>query len=1515
MASPRHRVLLLGFLVLAPLAAAATAQAPPAPALPVAFVPNHGQWPSDVAFVARQGPISLCARTGALTCVIGGTAVGIAFGGSTSRPEGEALLPGEYHFALGADPARWVRGVRASASILYRSAFPGVDLRVREGDGMLEYDLLLVEATAAQGVELRVVGASGLGIDADGRLRITTAAGALLQTVPRAWTRARDGSERPVACRFRLLGPAAYGFAVDVADGDPLVIDPGLEWSTYLGAAGDDLPRAVAVDVDGNVIVAGSTSGGGFPTTAGALQPTPGGWVDAFVAKLDASGRRLLHATFFGGSSLDIAYAVAVDDGGAITVAGSTLSANFPVSANAFDRSYGGGAMDGDVFVARFDATLGTLAWSTFLGGSADERAMAVAVAPSGEVVVAGSTASTGFPTTPGALQTAIAGSRDGFVARLRAGGDALSWSTLLGGRNVDALGTVALATDGSVWVAGGTESSDIPISTQAFDRTRIRQDGYVAHLAADASTLLGATFLGGSENDAVVALLAHDDGTVVAAGQTFSADFPVTAGALAGVRNGSYDAFLARLDPELTNAQFSTYLGGSSQETVAALTRGSGGQTIVAGSTNSPDFPTSASAFDPTHNGGVDAFVACLDATGGALSYGSFFGGASDDFPAAMASDGPRAIVLVGTTTSIDLPTTAGAFDRTFAAAQDGFVARLDLDVPCEEPAPFGWGTKGSGGVPRLSTNSDFFADNDEFALWISRAAPSTVVLVAIAAARATPPYELGYTLNVSPAAMLTFLTVTDARGDATLPLPVPALDPGVIGGRIACQAIVVDGTAAVGLSASRGLELSVLQDPRPGSRAPVHFALDFASVADKQAQATLELLARWQADLIVQHDPPGRPYLHVVAPVARERAFLADARSTASVTGVREDRWLSLDEHGRPGFPSDDRYAQQWGLQEIGGPVYLGDQVPNVAVVDSGVFTRHNDLGASVTHGRDILDQDDDSTPYGVNGKAEHHGTAVAGVIGATIDNAVGIAGVAGRRPGQAVAPWIKVYRAMGGPARRTGRRRDRPRELTVFDVFEYILANAAPGIVNLSMNHFGEITAAHLGLLQRMAAAQVLLSCSAGNKETQKGLAVGRIARHPASLAVGALERDRNGALRLWEDSARGEGLDLCAPGVDIQVPRYANTSSGYQSVEGTSIAAPHVTGALAVIWSWTKPGQIDRADFVRSLLFEHAVRKLDPEMARGIVDLSGELFLGKQDGVGGATLLRFPTHAPQPTSFGGMGSVEIAADRAHLVFSDGAAIWLRERPRDGRAPGPDVNLSARIGVPMLEYDSPVLTPDGRTVLFTAALGSLYAVIRADVNGNGFTILSPLNEIRDHLHVSPDGQRVLFSEPATGIWSIDIATGARTLELAVVRPELYRTISYGHPRYSPDGTTIVAHAYDVRSQGHACGSEFVRVDTSLFLLAPGGGNQPRPIAATRGGTMCWKTSNDVWSGDAVCCATWSPNGRYLYYLYITNAPGQSEVRSHDIRAGTVSRIAAAPEPRLPPMWGRHRLVSSRW
>ncbi len=1505
----------LASLLLVPLAAPLAAQAAATPALPVAFVPNRGQWPGDVAFVARQGPLSLCAGAGTLTCVAGGATIAITFRGSAPRPEAEALLPGEYHFALGADPARWVRGLRASASILYRGAFPGVDVRVREGDGLLEYDLLLADAEAVRGVELRVAGASSLGIDGDGRLRIATAAGAIVQTVPRAWTRASDGSEHPVACRFRLLGPDAYGFAVDAVGGDPLVIDPGLEWSTYLGAAGDDHPRAVAVDGDGNVIVAGNTSGGGFPTTAGALQPTHGGWIDGFVAKFDPSGRRLLYATFLGGSSADIVYAVAAGADGAITVAGSTLSPDFPVSANAFDRTHGGGGFDGDVFVARIDATLGTLAWSTFLGGANDERPSALALAPDGEVVITGKTGSVSFPTTPGALQTAYAGSDDGFVTRLRAGGDALAWSTLLGGRGVDHLTAVALAIDGSVFVAGGTESSDIPMSAQAFDRTRVRQDGYLAHLAAGASALLGATYLGGSENDAVFALLVHDDGTVVATGQTFSRDLPVTAGALSTVLQGSYDAFVARLDQDLTSAQFSTYLGGSSQEWVAALARGSDGQTIVAGSTNSSDFPTTASAFDRTLNGGVDAYVACLDATGAALTYGSFFGGAGADFAAAMAADGPRAVIVAGTTASVDLPTTAGAFDRTYAAGEDGFVARLELDVPCDEPAPFGWGTAGRAGVPQIATNSDFFADNDEFAFWISRAAPRTVVLIALAAARATPPLELGYTLNVSPVTMLTFLTVTDANGDATLPLPVPSLDPGLIGGRIACQAIVVDPTAPVALSSSRGLELPILLDPRPSSRAPVHFALDFASEADKQAQATLDLFARWQSDLTVQHDPPGRPYLHVVASVARERAILADARSTASVRAVREDRWLALDEHGQPGYPNDPRYAQQWGLTEIGGPVYLGDQVPAVAVVDSGVFTAHVDLGASIAHGRDILDQDDDSTPHGLEGVAKHHGTAVAGVIGATIDNGVGIAGVSGRRPGQAVAPWLKVYRAGGTPTRQGGRRKNRPRDLDLFDVFEYLLANAAPGIVNLSMSHGQDLTAEHHALLGRMASAQLLLVCSAGNRQTQKGLAVGRIARVPASLAVGALERDRNGALRLWKDSARGEGLDLCAPGVDIQVPRYANTSSGYDTVEGTSVAAPHVTGALAVIWSWTKPGQAARGDFVRSLLFEHAVRELEPEMGRGIVDLSGELILGKQNGVAGATHLRFPTHSPQPVGLGGMGSVEVSADRAHFVFSDGAAIWLRERPLDGRAPGPDVNLSARIAVPMLQYDSPVLTPDGRTVLFTAALGGLYAVIRADVNGNGFSILSPINEIRDHLHISPDGRRVLFSDPATGIWSIDIGTGARTLELAIVRPDLYRTISYGHARYSPDGTTIVAHAYDVRSQGHACGTEFWHVDTSLFLLTPGGGNQPRPIAATSGGSLCWKTSNEVWSGDAVCCATWSPNGRFLYYLYVTNQPGRSEVRSLDIRTSTVTRIVAAPDPILPPMWGRHRLVSSRW
>ncbi len=238
-------------------------------------------------------------------------------------------------------------------------------------------------------------------------------------------------------------------------------------YATFLGGSNSDAGASIAVDAAGDAYVSGRTNSTSFPTTAGAYDTTYNGGTDAFVAKLSPGGASLRYATFLGGSGYDPGDALAVDAAGNAYVASRTNSTNFPVTAGAFDRTYGGGS---DAFVAKLDPAGSALAFSTLLGGSAYDSADSIAVDAGGNASVTGHTNSTDFPTTLGAHDSAYGGVNDTFVARLDAQGGALTYATFLGGAGSDAGESIALGPTGDAYVTGRTDSTGFPTTLGAFD-------------------------------------------------------------------------------------------------------------------------------------------------------------------------------------------------------------------------------------------------------------------------------------------------------------------------------------------------------------------------------------------------------------------------------------------------------------------------------------------------------------------------------------------------------------------------------------------------------------------------------------------------------------------------------------------------------------------------------------------------------------------------------------------------------------------------------------------------------------------------------------------------------------------------------------------------------------------------------------------------------------------------------------------------------------------------------------
>ncbi len=315
------------------------------------------------------------------------------------------------------------------------------------------------------------------------------------------------------------------------ADGSTLI------YSTFIGGSNVDRGYSIAVDAGGSAYITGYTDSSGFPTTTGAFDETHnGGSSEAFICKLSADGSTLVYSTFIGGSDWDNGESIAVDSDGYAYITGHTMSINFNTTTGAFDETYNGGFRD--VFTCKLSADGSTLNYSTFIGGSDDDRGYSIAIGIDGSAYITGYTESSNFNTTNGAFdETYNEGNSDVIVCKLSADGSTLVYSTFIGGINDDYGYSIAVGSDGSACITGSTNSGDFPTTPGAFDEVHndmIEPDqGFVSKLSADGSTLIYSTFIGGADGFNWGSSIAiGTDGSVYITGYTDSEDFPITSGA-----------------------------------------------------------------------------------------------------------------------------------------------------------------------------------------------------------------------------------------------------------------------------------------------------------------------------------------------------------------------------------------------------------------------------------------------------------------------------------------------------------------------------------------------------------------------------------------------------------------------------------------------------------------------------------------------------------------------------------------------------------------------------------------------------------------------------------------------------------------------------------------------------------------------------------------------------------------------------------------------------------------------
>jgi Beta-propeller repeat len=714
--------------------------------LPLSFEANEGQTDSQVKFLARgrKYTLFLTATEAVLTLGTSGSVSPRADDGrfrsmrgpervESSRQavvrmttvgarrdaeiEGVDLLPGRINYLLGRDPMNWRRGIQSYGRVRYREVYAGIDLVYYGREGELEYDFIVAPAASPRDILLEFDGAA-FSVDANGDLVGGIKDGEIRMRRPSVYQEIA-GVRVPIHGEWALT--AGGRARVEIGDYDrtkPLVIDPMLAYSTYLGGSKDDGPTDVAVDAAGNAYMTGFTTSPNFPTTAGAFQTTFRAAQEAFVTKLDPTGSTLVYSTYIGGTGNEIGQAIAVDAAGTAYVAGTTQSNDFPTTPGAFQTT-GGGPIDAfanDGFVAKLDAAGSSLVYSTYLGGTDTDSIDGLAVdAAAGNAYVTGSTLSGDFPTTPGVLQTEPASglpappvfqpSRyDAFVTKLNATGSALVYSTYLGGTEQDTAADISVDALGNAYVTGTTRSENFPTTPGAFQQSGggFTESAFVTKLDPSASALGYSTYLEGSHHEFGAGIVVDAVGHAYVTGGTQSVDFPTTPGAVQPSIGGDADAFVTKLNPSGSGPVYSTYLGGSGQDWAEAIALDLLGNAYVTGPTRSTDFPLGPGAWQPTFGGGFsDSFVAKLDGTGSDLVYASFLGGSHGDFASGIAVDPTANAYATGLTISLDFPVTAGAFQTTFGGLRDGYVAKIAAEpaAPSAAGKVTGGGSVGVGG------------------------------------------------------------------------------------------------------------------------------------------------------------------------------------------------------------------------------------------------------------------------------------------------------------------------------------------------------------------------------------------------------------------------------------------------------------------------------------------------------------------------------------------------------------------------------------------------------------------------------------------------------------------------------------------------------------------------------------------------------------------------------------------------------------------------------------------------
>ena len=633
---------------------------------------------------------------------------------SVATMSGVGEVSGRASYFIGNDASKWRTGVPAFDRVRVMDVYPGINLIHYGNQNHLEYDFEIAPGASADVIAMKFTGADRIVVDTDGELVLSLGGEEIRQPKPVIYQTVR-GARKEIAGGYVMTDASTVKFTLGDYDRTlPLVIDPVVSYSVFQGREGEDVFWATATDASGNLYLAGETtsaslaSPGAFQTNLAGVMGLHG---DVLVQKLPNFPQeyKVTYSTYLGGVANEAAFGLAVDADGNAYVAGYTGSTNFP-TLNPVQTNIAGTVVSGvgrppvDCFVAKIGPHGTNLIFSTFFGGSKDDAAGGIALDAATNIYVVGYTLSTNFPvvnftavtnlvgTNVVVTTNSLSGGEDAFVIKLAASGTSVIYSRYIGGAGRDYATDVITDSAGEPVLVGYTTSSLFPTTTNAvqplFNGTTnfsSAYDAFVTIVGATNSVINYSSYLGGTNDDFAFRTATDAAGAIYVAGSTRSANFPRTSTNLYSsvmTNTLSPDAFVSKLNPSLTNWDYSVTFGGSASDEAWDVAVDSAGSAHIVGVTASINFPTNSAIgfLRRTNSGASDAFIAELNSTGSVLNYSAYIGGTADDAAYGVTVDAGNNVYVVGVAGNSTFPTSPSSTAGIFSD-KDGFVLKILAD------------------------------------------------------------------------------------------------------------------------------------------------------------------------------------------------------------------------------------------------------------------------------------------------------------------------------------------------------------------------------------------------------------------------------------------------------------------------------------------------------------------------------------------------------------------------------------------------------------------------------------------------------------------------------------------------------------------------------------------------------------------------------------------------------------------------------------------------------------------